>query len=106
MLLPAAEGRHLAQMPVQVHTDNQVGAQRPAEGDRDRIYDPAIDKPLLIVPHRGEQTGQAARCADGLQQRSFFDPHFLTGVEIRRDRGVGDIEIFDLRITDLFADRL
>ena len=51
---------------VQVHGNDDVGAERTARGHRHRVDEAAVDEPFVIDAHGGKQPGQRHRCPDPL----------------------------------------
>ena len=90
VLLPAAE-----LIAVEVDRDDDVGAERPAERDRNRIDQAAVEQPLAVVADRAEDAGHGDRGAHGIEHRAGLEPDLAAGGQIRGDGGEGLGQILD-----------
>ena len=70
----------------QINGDDDAGAERPANRDRHRIDQRAVNQPAAVDLDRTEDAGKRERRLERIHQAAFIEPDFMAGAELGGDR--------------------
>jgi hypothetical protein len=85
----------------QVDGDDDVGAERAADGNRHGIDHGAVYQPAPVEEHRLEDAGNGVGGADGIDQAAALHPHFVAGAQFGGDAHEARRQRLDARVLQL-----
>ena len=91
---------------VEVDRDDVAGAESPADRDRNGIDERAIEEPAAVDLDGAEDAGKRVGRADGLDEISARQPHFVAGADLGRDGREPPVEILDLAVAEMLLEAL
>ncbi len=102
-LMRAAARGGIEGIGVEIDGDDDAGAERAGDGDRDRVHQRTVDQPAAIDGDGREDAGKRIGGADRLNEVALVQPELVAGGEFGRDADEGLLQVFDVDVGKLFA---
>ncbi len=100
------DGAAARDVDVEVDRDDVARAESPTHRDRNGIDERAIEEPAAVDLDGAEDAGKRIGRADGLDEISARQPHFMPGADLGGDGREPPVEILDSAVAEMLLEAL
>ena len=88
----------------QIDGDDDAGAKRAADRNRDRVDEGAVDQPAAVDLNGAEDAGERERRLQRIHQAALVEPDLVSGAELGGDRHEFPLQPFDLELPQMVVE--